>query len=288
MTARGSSTLQWDGRDRLTKFTPSSGTTVTYSFDPLGRRRNRTTTNPSKTTRYLFDTSDETPLFETNGGGAIQQTDVQGDGFDLAHYSGPPTSSSAVSFLYYSGHGDLAAEANSLGTRTNSYSYDPFGAPNDGVPVNSTTERWTGRWDKELDTATSLIQMGARPYDPALGRFVAVDPVEAGGPNSYDYALQDPTNAYDLSGLCAAGIGTSGACRPKLVCDWLGCRVQCQQQQKHRGAPRHPLGLPKCIAALEGVKEIDERGFIYKCTCWAYPLSPKRKIKICDWVPSHL
>jgi hypothetical protein len=42
--------------------------------------------------------------------------------------------------------------------------------------------------------------MGARPYDPALGRFLSVDPIEGGSLNNYDYAAHDPVNAYDLTG----------------------------------------------------------------------------------------
>jgi hypothetical protein len=42
--------------------------------------------------------------------------------------------------------------------------------------------------------------MGIRPYDPALGRFIAVDPIEGGSLNTYDYASQDPINNYDLTG----------------------------------------------------------------------------------------
>jgi hypothetical protein len=44
--------------------------------------------------------------------------------------------------------------------------------------------------------------MGARPYDPSLGRFLAVDPVDGGSANNYDYAGQDPVNGYDLDGTC--------------------------------------------------------------------------------------
>ena len=61
--------------------------------------------------------------------------------------------------------------------------------------------------------------MGARPYDPSIGRFYAVDPIDGGSLNNYDYAGQDPINNYDLDGTevcgdpCAAGALTAdGTC----------------------------------------------------------------------------
>ena len=72
--------------------------------------------------------------------------------------------------------------------------------PREPLPSNSSVERYTGRWDKQHDTTSGLIQMGFRPYDPTLGRFYAVDPIDGGSLNAYDYAAQDPVNGYDLSG----------------------------------------------------------------------------------------
>ncbi len=193
-TSRGSDTLNWDGWGRHTGGT-FGGSTVSYSFDPLGVRRQRVSSGT--TTRYLLD-----GLFETNATGTITLTDVEGPASDLAHYQGPPAAGISLSYLYYNGHGDLAAEADTTGTRSAAYTYDAFGAPNQSTPSNQTTERWTGSWDKKLDTTSNLIEMGARPYDPTLGRFLSVDPVEGGSRNNYDYAGQDPVNDYDLDGEC--------------------------------------------------------------------------------------
>jgi len=49
--------------------------------------------------------------------------------------------------------------------------------------------------------------MGARPYDPTLGRFLTTDPIDSGSLNNYDYTGQDPVNGYDLSGLFLANAG---------------------------------------------------------------------------------
>jgi RHS repeat-associated protein len=194
VTERGTDSLTWDGWGRHTGGS-FAGTAVSYKFDPVGFRRERVTA--AGTTRYLHG-----GLFETDSAGAITNADVDGVAGDVAQFAGPPASGTTVSYLYYNGHGDLAATADAAGARTDAFTYDPFGAPKQTPPPNKTVERWTGRWDKKLDTSSSLVEMGARPYDPALGRFLAIDPVDGGSLNNYDFTGQDPIKEYDLDGRC--------------------------------------------------------------------------------------
>ncbi|HTG37077.1 MAG TPA: DNRLRE domain-containing protein [Thermoanaerobaculia bacterium] len=53
------------------------------------------------------------------------------------------------------------------------------------------------------DRQTGLVRFGARDYDPATGRWTAKDPIRfaGGGTNLFGYAISDPINLVDPSGL---------------------------------------------------------------------------------------
>lgn len=57
------------------------------------------------------------------------------------------------------------------------------------------------------DPDTGLVRFGARDYDPRTGRWTSADPIrfDGGDANLYRYALGDPVNRMDQTGLCAEG-----------------------------------------------------------------------------------
>jgi RHS repeat-associated protein len=101
-------------------------------------------------------------------------------------------------------HGDVSATA-ALSPEVTSlkgtFSYDEFGNP---ITGSAGRFGWLGGKQRRTELASGVIQMGKRSYVPALGRFLTRDPVPGGSANPYDYANQDPVNAFDLGGekLC--------------------------------------------------------------------------------------
>lgn len=75
---------------------------------------------------------------------------------------------------------------------------DEYGNPRTGQ--QATRYGWLGAKQRSGETVTGLTLMGVRLYDPAMGRFLSVDPVFGGSANAYDYGNADPVNNYDLDG----------------------------------------------------------------------------------------
>ncbi|MEV4341021.1 RHS repeat-associated core domain-containing protein [Streptomyces sp. NPDC049590] len=81
------------------------------------------------------------------------------------------------------------------GKRTATYTYGPYGEPR----TNTGTQQPFRFTSAYLDP-TGLYKMGARYYDPNLGRFTQPDPSGKEN-NPYLYAAGDPVNSSDPTGL---------------------------------------------------------------------------------------
>lgn len=102
-------------------------------------------------------------------------------------------------------HGDVVSEVpNTSGAAASILSpVDAFGAPVTSAGANVGLG-YLGAKQRNTALSTGTVEMGARLYQPQIGRFLQPDPVYGGSLNTYDYANQDPVNDDDLSGLAGA------------------------------------------------------------------------------------
>jgi RHS repeat-associated protein len=101
--------------------------------------------------------------------------------------------------------GSVTALTSASGASEWLYGYEPFGSPrttsrpDPAAPLNPLG--FTGQYQ---DPGSGLLNLRARQYDEASGRFQSTDPAPAGPTepytDPYDYAGQDPINNYDLDG----------------------------------------------------------------------------------------
>ncbi|MER6130716.1 RHS repeat-associated core domain-containing protein [Streptomyces sp. NPDC001815] len=100
--------------------------------------------------------------------------------------------------------GSVVALADDTGTKVNTYAYSPRG-------VNRTITEKTGvsqpyRFAGGHQDPTGMYHLGARYYDPNIGRFTQHDP-SGQEKNPYLYAEGDPVNRIDPSGLFSLDLG---------------------------------------------------------------------------------
>jgi len=191
----GSNTTQyfWDFEYRLASVTlPGTGGTVTFKYDPFGRRIYKSSS--SGTSIFAYD--GDNLIEETNSSGAAVARYSQTQNIDepLAMLR-----SSTTSYYHADGLGSVTSLTNGTGALAQTYSFDSFG--NQTASSGSLTNpfRFTGR---EFDSETNLYFLRARYYDQNGGRLLSEDSARfaSGTYDFYTYVDNSPLNFRDPSG----------------------------------------------------------------------------------------
>ncbi|MEU6070210.1 polymorphic toxin-type HINT domain-containing protein [Streptomyces sp. NPDC047082] len=224
-TTGPSQTLTWDDENHLNQVDAggTSPTTTKYLYDADGNQLIRR--DPGKTTLFAGDTE-----IVVNTGvtpnvllGAVRTYTHGGAGTPVAIRSS--LSGGGLKYLFNDPHGTATLSMDTTTQQVARQQYTPYGQPR--ASANSTT--WPDPTHSYLgapqDSSTGYTDVGARKYDPSLGRFISVDPIlEATSPQQlggYTYAADNPVTSADPSGLescyphyCSGDNGTDAPYKP--------------------------------------------------------------------------
>lgn len=171
----------------------ATGDRHAYGYDAGGRRVEKS--GPTGTSRYFG------PELELDPSGKLVKY-YSANGQLVARNDGA---------VYYF-HADVAhatrLETGAKGKLVNSYEYWAFGEP---YRTTEAADHDIGFSGARTDDALDLVAMGARTYDPVLGRFLSADslipdPYRPQSLDRYSYVENDPINHYDPSGHMRADI----------------------------------------------------------------------------------
>jgi len=192
LTSDGTNTYSWNARNQLTQISQGGNAQLSFSYDALGRRINKTVQGIA--TQFLYD-----------GNNAVQE--MQGStinpilvGLDVDERFARNDVTGRTYFLTDLLNSTIAL-TDPTGAIKQQYSYDPYGnvTPSDTTTGFTNPYLYTGR---EADTA-GLYYYRARYYSPIFPGFISEDPITfSGGQLSfYAYVAGNPLSYVDPLGL---------------------------------------------------------------------------------------
>jgi RHS repeat-associated protein len=216
--------------------TPSSGDARSYSYDAAGNATARpgqalTWDDLGRLVAVKSGSKTQTRVYDAEGTLLLQSDSVSGTTLFVGsnEFTIAPGASAASGVRTYSmGDAPLAQRVSKVGVSGTTLQWlggdanntqdlqmdektgeivhryvDPYGNPR-GAAVSWGSSR--GYLNKPTSSVTGLTHLGARDYDPSIGKFLSVDPVLApGNPrqnNGYGYSANNPITLSDPDGKC--------------------------------------------------------------------------------------
>ncbi|MFC9692097.1 RHS repeat-associated core domain-containing protein [Kribbella sp. NPDC056951] len=193
---RNGDTFSWDAEGHLEKVVKDSATT-SFLYDAEGNRIIRR--DSSGTTLYLGKTE---VLMHPDG--TLTGTRYYSHGDKLVSVR----TGAKVSWVGTDLQGTPKLTVDATTQQVQRRRTDPYGNARGPQPT-----AWPGQKDfvgGTGDPSTGLVHLGAREYDPRIGKFVSVDPVpdyqDPQQLNGYSYAQNNPTSFNDADGRFAVVI----------------------------------------------------------------------------------
>jgi RHS repeat-associated protein len=203
--ASGTQTLSWSPQGRLISDSTASGDTTTQVNDADG---NQLITRDSATNTDTLYLPGEQLAYNTKTGVATGTRYYTFGTNVVAERIGGGNPQYVVSDLHSTGLLTVDSVTMAVTRRV----VDPYGNPV-AATSGGTWPDQRGFLGKPQDSATGLVDIGARQYDPATGRFLTPDAVfeddSSQEMNGYTYSAGDPVDNSDPSGnriLCPPSI----------------------------------------------------------------------------------
>ena len=222
VTGAGDGTaLSYDAAHRTTSITAPGSTAVTMTYRGAGQSERASMSQARRVSRDCPEIGGCVPTTISLGGPATFEHTLLGvtaetDAANTTYYVRDPrggllaqrTPTAGTFYYLLDGLGSITGLTDSNGARVASYSYDAYGQTTSmSTSTVGVNNPW--RYVGAYQDGTGLYKMGARYYDPTLGRFTQQDPIfnplDPKSWNRYTYAGNDPINFSDLTGLEACG-----------------------------------------------------------------------------------
>jgi RHS repeat-associated protein len=192
-------THTWNDENQLTQVAKTGMTTNQYSFNGDGQRVQIVDSQGTKKPIWDF----QNILLETDGSNATQviyTLEPAAFGNLISQRRG-----STTSFYLFDALGSTRKLTNSASSVTDSYDFRAYGETyaSSGSTVN--VFRWVGELGYYLDIDRLAYYLRARPYNPAIARFLSRDPLGFRGShwNLYHYVNGNPIAFVDATGKLA-------------------------------------------------------------------------------------